>query len=125
MACPLLVVRPSRRPSQSPAAWYRNSKGAYMTRMFLGAGFLSALLVFAPSTSFAQRPVSTGEVVSDTFTIAAIDQGARIVTLQNKDGISSDVYCGPEVQRFNELKVGDKVTFRYYESLVTAISQPG
>jgi hypothetical protein len=35
------------------------------------------------------------------------------------------VYAGPEVKRFDELKVGDKVTFRYYESLVYQIRKPG
>jgi hypothetical protein len=35
------------------------------------------------------------------------------------------VLCGPEVQRFDALKVGDRVTFSYYESLVTAIRRPG
>jgi hypothetical protein len=96
-----------------------------MKRMLLAGGFVSALLISTPAFSFAQRPISSGDTVSDTFTIAAIDQDNRVVTLENKDGVSSDIYCGPEVQRFNELKVGDKVTFRYYESLVTAISQPG
>jgi Cu/Ag efflux protein CusF len=93
--------------------------------MFLAAGLVSALAVLNPAIPFAQRPVSTREVVSDTFTIAAIDQDARVVTLADKDGVSMGVYCGPEVQRFDELKVGQQVTFRYYESLVTAISQPG
>jgi Cu/Ag efflux protein CusF len=29
------------------------------------------------------------------------------------------------VKRFDELKVGDKVTFRYYESVVSQIRKPG
>jgi hypothetical protein len=94
-----------------------------MTRLFLAA-VVGALVVLTPSVSLAQRPISMGDAVTDTFTITAIDQNARLVTLANKDSLSMDVYCGPEVQRFNELKVGDRVTFRYYESLVTAISRP-
>jgi hypothetical protein len=34
-------------------------------------------------------------------------------------------YQIPEVQRFSELKVGDKVTVRYYESVVYQIQKPG
>ena len=35
------------------------------------------------------------------------------------------IKCGPEVKRFDELKVGDTVTFRYYESIAYAIRKPG
>ena len=84
-----------------------------------------AAVVVVPSVASAQKPVNVGEAVSATFTIAAIDSAARIVMLEDKDGLTQDVYCGPEVQRFDQLKVGDKVTFRYYESLVSAISRPG
>jgi Cu/Ag efflux protein CusF len=82
---------------------------------------------FAPGTiaAAAQKPVSMAEVVTETFTIEAIDHSERIVTLKDKDGMLEDVYCGPEVQRFDALKVGDKVTFRYHESVVSAIRRPG
>ena len=33
--------------------------------------------------------------------------------------------AGPDVQRFNELKVGDKVTFTYYESTVYQLRKSG
>ncbi len=85
---------------------------------------LAALLV-APVAFAAQKPVSVAETVTETVTITAIDKTARIVTLQDKNGITLDVLCGPEVQRFDALKVGDKVTFRYHESVVSSISRPG
>lgn len=80
-----------------------------------------AALLFLPSAALAQKPVSLADVVTATFTIEAIDHGARIVTLKDKDGLLEEVVCGPEVQRFDALKVGDKVTFRYHESVVSAI----
>ncbi len=73
----------------------------------------------------AQKPVTQGAVVSETFTIEAIDSKARIVSLKDKDGVIEDIYCPPEVKRFDALKVGDKVTFRYYESVVYQIRKPG
>jgi Cu/Ag efflux protein CusF len=91
---------------------------------FVGAAVLAALLVM-PAAAFAQKPVSMAEAITESFTIEAIDHKARIVTLKDKDGLLEDVWCGPEVQRFDALKVGDKVTFRYHESLVTAIRRPG
>lgn len=86
---------------------------------------VAAALLLAPIGATAQAPVGVGEVVSETFTIEAIDHASRIVTLKDKDGLTEDVLCGPEVQRFDALKVGDSVTFRYYESLVSAIQRPG
>jgi ribosomal protein S17 len=98
-----------------------------MTSRTLGISLLSAALVvlFAGSPVAAQKPVSTGEVISKTFTIEAIDSTNRVVTLKAPDGVLQEVYCGPEVQRFSALKVGDLVTFRYHESLVTAVRRSG
>jgi len=73
----------------------------------------------------AQKPVTQGTSVSESFTITAIDYKSRIVTLRDAKGESDTMYCGPEVTRFDALKVGDKVTFRYYESVVYAIQKPG
>jgi Cu/Ag efflux protein CusF len=60
-----------------------------------------------------------------TAEIVAIDKDARIVTLEDEDGEIEEIFAGPEVKRFDELKVGDKVTFRYYESIVSNIRKPG
>lgn len=84
-----------------------------------------AVILWLPSIAWAQKPVSVSDAVTESFTIEAIDHSARIVTLKDQDGNIEDVYCGPEVTRFAALKVGDKVTFRYYESLVSAIRRPG
>ncbi len=87
----------------------------------LSAALVSLLAVPAA----AQKPVSVADVVTATFTIEAIDHTSRMVTLKKADGTTQDIYCGPQVQRFDALKVGDKVTFRYHESMVSAIQRPG
>jgi Cu/Ag efflux protein CusF len=84
----------------------------------------AAVLAAGPALA-AQKPVSVSDMVTETFTIEAIDSTARIVTLKDKEGNLEEVFCGPEVQRFDALKVGDQVTFRYYESVVSAIRRPG
>ena len=86
---------------------------------------MMAVMLISPAAVLAQKPVSMTEAVSESFTIEAIDHASRIVTLKDKAGLLEDVICGPEVQRFDALKVGDTVTFRYYETLVTAVSKPG
>jgi Cu/Ag efflux protein CusF len=89
--------------------------------------FIAAIAVTFAVTAVAaaQKPVTQGAAITETFTIEAIDHSSRIVTLKDKEGNLEDVYCGPEVERFNALKVGQTVTFRYYESLVYSISKPG
>jgi Cu/Ag efflux protein CusF len=100
-----------------------------MSTRFIGIGLVAvaivAVVAVAPLATAAQKPVSSGDVVSRTFTIEAIDNTNRVVTLKGTDGYLQEVYCGPEVQRFDALKVGDTVTFRYHESVVSALRRPG
>ncbi len=88
---------------------------------------LAALAVLAvlPLVARAQKPVTRTEAIELTTKIEAIDKTARLLTLKDKDGATETVYCSPEVKRFDELKVGDTITFRYYESIAFAIRKPG
>jgi Cu/Ag efflux protein CusF len=88
------------------------------------------VLLLALVTAFhlnAQVPTSVGKtsIVTVTAVIAAIDSTHRLITLKRDDGVSEIIYAGPEVQRLSELKVGDKVTFKFQESVVYDIQQPG
>jgi hypothetical protein len=84
-----------------------------------------AALVALPLVARAQKPVTQTDAIELTTKIEAIDHSARLVTLRDKDGETETIYCGPEVRRFDELKVGDTVTVRYYESIAYAIRKPG
>jgi Cu/Ag efflux protein CusF len=86
---------------------------------------VAALAVALAAPAAARQSKTQYAAVSQTFTIVAIDQTNRIITLKDKDGYTESMYAGPEVQRFNELKVGQKVTFKYYESVVYQIQKPG
>jgi Cu/Ag efflux protein CusF len=83
------------------------------------------LLFVVPICALAQRAVSQSDFVELTAEIVAIDHDARLITLQDEDGEVEELYAGPEIKRFDELKVGDKLTFRYYESVVSRIRKPG
>jgi Cu/Ag efflux protein CusF len=99
-----------------------------MTRTHLAALLFAVVLVTAAgsfSNAVAQKPVTQGESVTVTATIEAIDANARLITFKNEDGTLESIVAGPEVKRFDALKVGDKVTFRYYESVVYHIQKPG
>ncbi len=85
----------------------------------------TAFVAGAASAHAGQKAVTAGETRTATATIQAIDTGNRLITLKFTDGMVDTVAAGPEVKRFNELKVGDVVTFRYYESAVIAVAKPG
>jgi hypothetical protein len=86
----------------------------------------AAILVYCAAVPVrAQKPVSMSDVVTETLTVEAIDRESRVVTLKDKNGVTDDIVCGPEVQRFDALKVGDRVTFRFHESVVTALRHAG
>jgi hypothetical protein len=75
----------------------------------LGMMTLAGLLAFA-GTAAAQTKTLTGDEVTVTATVEAIDAQNRILTLKSPDGTYEMVYAPPEMKRFAELKVGDKVT---------------
>jgi Cu/Ag efflux protein CusF len=84
-----------------------------------------AVLVALPLLARAQAPVTQADSAELTADIVAIDHDARLVTLRDKDGVTQTIYAGPQVKRFDELKIGDSVTFRYTEALVYKIRKPG
>ena len=73
----------------------------------------------------AQAPVTRANVIMVTATIQAIDATSRSVTLRDDKGNEDTFSVGPAVQRFNELKVGQKVNITYYESIVFQLVKPG
>jgi hypothetical protein len=77
---------------------------------------LAAALIAMPSLSQAQ--VAKANSVTAVATIQAIDSTTRSVTLKNEKGEEDTFQIGPEVKRFDEFKVGDKVRLTYYESVV-------
>lgn len=84
-----------------------------------------AILLAAAPSAWAQKPVTESAVVEATATIEAIDHANRVITLKDKDGNTETVLAGPQVKRFDELKVGQTVTFRYHESVAYQIRKPG
>jgi Cu/Ag efflux protein CusF len=96
-----------------------------LVAMTLVLGVPASAALAAQAKPTVPSTVSQANTVTETFTIDAIDYKGRLVTLRGDDGVSETIYCGPEVQRFDALKAGDKVTFRYQESVVYEITKPG
>lgn len=86
----------------------------------LAAGLLALPLYAADKTT-----VSKSDTVKVKATVEAIDHTARTVTLKDRDGNLVTVQAGPDLQGFYDLKVGDKVTFRYTEGVVLQVHPAG
>jgi hypothetical protein len=86
---------------------------------------VAALLLVLPMLAAAEKPSAGAEVAAQTARIAMIDHDARLVTLVQENGEAQTIECGPEVDRFDELKVGDTVTTRYYRSVVYLAGKAG
>ncbi len=82
-------------------------------------GHLGAQTPKPEASDFPAKPVTL------TATIEAIDRTARLITLKGPEGNLATVHADEKMKRFDELKVGDKVTATYYESIVVNVRKPG
>ena len=108
-----------------------------ITAIFLATSALStfaAALVWSPQTNQVKTAHLLTNIVTEftytntslaPVTITAIDQKTRSVTLKSPNGDEDTYTVGPAVQRFNQLKVGDKINATYQESLVFEVRKPG
>jgi len=74
----------------------------------------------------AQIKEIPGETITVSGTVEAIDHTSRVLTLKDdEDGdfITVDVPAG--AKRFSEIKVGDKITARYYDNVTVRLKKPG
>ena len=95
-----------------------------MKRLFVGI-IAAAVLVTMARTAMAQAKTIRSEMRTETGIVETIDAATRVVTLKKADGTVVAVVAGPDIARFAELKVGDKVTARYYENVVVRVKRPG
>ena len=85
----------------------------------------AAVLVTMARTAMAQARTVTSEMRTESATVEAIETSTRTVTLKKADGTYATITAGPDIKRFEEVKVGDKVSARYYENVVVRLKQPG
>ena len=95
-----------------------------MKRLVVGT-IAAAVLVSAAGAAMAQSKTFTTTVKNESGVIEAIETQTRTITLKKADGTYVNVVAGEDIKRFAELKVGDKVSAKYYENLVIRLKQPG
>ena len=74
----------------------------------------------------AEKPTfEKSELVTVTATVEAIDHATRMVTLKGPKGNMFTFKAGEEVRNLPQVKVGDQVVAKYYESLAIEVKKPG
>jgi hypothetical protein len=95
-----------------------------MKRFTVGIIAAAVLLTMARPAMSQSKTVSS-QMRTETGVVEAIDATTRAVTIKKADGTFVTTVAGPDVKRFAEVKVGDKVTARYYENVVIRVKVPG
>ena len=93
-----------------------------------GFAILAGLLILSTAAGgWAAEPPSwkTDQVIEETATVQAVDQSTRMVTLKGPEGNSVTFKASAEVRNLPQVKVGDTVTFAYYESLAVRVLKKG
>ena len=95
-----------------------------MKRLLAGS-MAVAVLMAIPQIAVAQSKTIKSEMRVETGTVEAVDAATRKVTIRKADGTVVTTVAGPEITRFNEVKVGDRITARFYENIVLRLKRPG
>ncbi len=85
---------------------------------------LGVLLLLA-SIAGAQVKTLPREMTVVNGTVEAIDQAQRVVTIKDSKGKFATVDVPEGTERFTALKVGDKVSIRYYDTVSIRLKAPG
>lgn len=86
---------------------------------------IAVVLTMTGNLAAAQSKTLSGNVQTIAGSIEAIDTPNRSITLRRTDGTYQTIYVPQDIKRFGELKVGQKVTLRSYETIVMRVQQPG
>ena len=96
----------------------------FMHAALVTAAFVSVSGIATGQTQSVTKTL-TSEMKTVTATVEAIERSTRLVTLKEQDGHYTEITVPADVTRFDTLKVGDKVTAKYYENIVLRLKLPG
>jgi hypothetical protein len=85
-----------------------------------------SLAPVARADDAAKMPsASVSKTTTMTATVTAIDIPGRIITLKGPKGNSATFHVGEAAKNFGQIKVGDTVVAKYYESYALKVTKPG
>jgi hypothetical protein len=86
---------------------------------------VSGLIMALSLPSWAQTRTLPTQTVSISGTVETIDHNRRIVNIKAPDGKFQSIDVPASAKRFDELKVGDKVSITYNNTVSARLKPPG
>jgi hypothetical protein len=112
---------------------YRKGRVERMKKALILAAVFVLVLSLAVAGAQEKKAAGTAErpkVVKEraavmTATVEAIDLEKRLVTLKGPKGETRTIKVGEEARNLPQVKVGDLVTVKFYESMAIEVMKPG
>jgi hypothetical protein len=105
-----------------------HKEGLPMKKLIIAAALVLLAIPVAAQTVEGQLSAGKDAVQAEMLvelqaTVGSIDLDSREVMLKSDKGEEMTVVAGPDVKRLDEVKVGDRVSIEYYESLTLAVTK--
>jgi hypothetical protein len=94
-----------------------------MIRTAVAVGTLAYALT-GSTVDAGQAKTLPGDTVTVTATVEGIEQSTRTLTLRKDDGTYVTLSVPQSVKRFPQIKLGDTVTARYYDTITIRKKMP-
>ena len=86
---------------------------------------LAVLTLAMAAQAGAQQKEIPGDMKTVNGTVEAIDHAQRVLTLKTEDDKVVTLDIPTAAKRFDEVKIGDTVQTRYYDTVTVRIKDPG
>ena len=93
-------------------------------KRFVSIIALTALCVMPAAAAAGQSRTIPGQMKTVTGTVDAVDHSLRTITLKTGNE-TRQIDVPAEVKGFSNVKVGDRLTLRYYDNVVLVLKKPG
>ena len=94
------------------------SRIASIVVLFSAMSVCGAMAQQKPDPAAGGKPgVVIADLIEVTAKVDAVDQGKRLVTLTGPKGNTIVVKAGPEVRNLDQVKAGDQLVVRHYDSV--------
>ena len=93
--------------------------------LLVSAALLPPFSLEARAQASGMAGVGETETITVRATVKAIDMKTRTVTLVGPQGETKTMKVGPQVQNLAQVKPGDIVVVRFYDSVAYVLSPPG
>jgi len=86
---------------------------------------VAAAAISAGCVTKPADPINIEDVQTISATVEAVNVKKRLVSLRGPEGNTATIEVSPEVRNLAQVKVGDQLVVRYYQSLGAAIKPKG